>query len=61
MRVPTMRKRTADRVGRFLSAAIVAGFGLGLRFLDSDLDVVLYVGIPSAAVVCAWRFCQRAS
>lgn len=56
-----MRKRTADRVGRFLSAAIVAGFGLGLRFLDSDLDVVLYVGIPSAAVVCAWRFCQRAS
>lgn len=56
-----MRKRTTDLVGRFLSAAIVAAFGLGAAFLDGDLNVVLYVGIPSAAVVCAWRFCQRAS
>lgn len=61
MRISTMRKRTADRVGRFLSVAILAGFGLGVMFLDGDLDVVLYVGIPSVAVVCVWRFCQRAS
>lgn len=60
MKVPTMTKRTADRVQRLLTVMAPAVLGLGVMFL-SDLSAVLYVFIPFGVVACVWALYYRSA
>ena len=60
MKVPTMTKRTADRIQRFLTVVSPAVLGLGVMFLN-DLSAVLYVFIPFGAAACVWALYYRSA